>query len=141
VGASIEAAALVKKLFLEIGFFRVLPSDAETHDRVIAYTSQLCHILSSSYVASPTAERHDGYSAGSFRDLTRVARMNPKMWTELAADNKDNLIGELDFLIARLAAFRGALEKGGEGELEKLFAEGNARKEVIEKATREWRKS
>ena len=141
VNASIQSAALVKKLFSDIGFFRVLPSDPETHDRIIAYTSQLCHILSSAYVASPTAEYHDGYSAGSFRDLTRVAKMNPKMWTELTVDNRGSLIVELDRLIGRLGEFRSALTSGDEAALEALFTEGNERKAVIEKNTREWKKN
>ncbi len=81
---------------------------------MIAYTSQLCHVVSSSYMKSPAAANHDGFSAGSFKDLTRVARLNPVMWSELMIDNRDNLVPEIDIMIKNLKDYRDALVSGDE---------------------------
>ena len=115
----------IKNLFLEIGFEKVVVTDAKTHDKVIAYTSQMCHIISSAFIKSPTARAHFGYSAGSYKDLTRVARMSPKMWAELTLANKENLILEIDTLIDNINKYKKALQKGDEQELCELFSEGN----------------
>lgn len=141
VKADIEAMVRLKKLILDIGFQTVVNTTAEEHDRIIAYTSQLAHIVSSSFVKSPTAKEHDGFSAGSFRDLTRVAKLNAAMWTELFIDNKDNLVNEIDIIIRMLQKYRDAIDSGDREELFELLQEGNERKEIIEKATREWRKN
>lgn len=141
VSADIEARARLKKLALEIGFQTVVNTTVDEHDKIIAYTSQLAHVVSSSFVKSPTASEHDGFSAGSFRDLTRVAKLNSSMWTELLIDNKDNLVGEIDLMIKHLQEYRDAISMGNESELFELLQEGNERKEIIEKATREWRKN
>lgn len=117
-----------KKFFLSIGFGRITIRTAAEHDQVIAYTSQLAHVLSSAYIGSPTAERHSGLSAGSFQDMTRVATLNAPMWRELFLDNRENLIAEIDGLIARLKQYGDALRASDAGRLEQLLREGAERK-------------
>ncbi|MBO4594159.1 MAG: prephenate dehydrogenase [Clostridia bacterium] len=115
----------IKDFFLKIGFRQVIFTNPEEHDAIIAYTSQLAHLVSSSYIKSPTAKRQRGFSAGSFRDMTRVARLSPKMWTELMTDNADNLISELEGIIDRLSEYRDALKDKDEKRLYGLLEEGN----------------
>jgi prephenate dehydrogenase len=131
----------VKELFEAIGFSNIVVTDDKTHDRIIAYTSQLAHIVSSSFVKSPTAEEHNGFSAGSFRALTRVARLNANMWTELMLENSDNLVYEIDTIIKNLQDYRSALADGDGEKLHSLLEDGNAKKEMIEKATRVWKRN
>lgn len=109
----------------DIGFSRITLSDPETHDKIIAYTSQLAHIVSSAYVRSPIALDHNGYSAGSFKDLTRVARLNPTMWTELFSENRGYLKSELDLLIDRLREYSDALASDDKDRLWQLLSDGN----------------
>lgn len=136
VTADIETRSVVKEFFYELGFGTVVSTTAEYHDEMIAYTSQLAHIVSSAYIKSPAAAVHFGYSAGSFRDLTRVAKLNPDMWTELMMDNKDYLVKEIRVLENNLAKYREALLSGNEIELKELLSEGNRLKENIEKELR-----
>ncbi len=107
-----ENEAIVARLsawFLSLGFGRITRVSAEEHDAVIACTSQLAHVLSSSYIRSETAARHEGLSAGSFRDMTRVAALNDRMWSEIFLDNKDFLLSEIDALIEHLSDYRRAI--------------------------------
>lgn len=115
----------IKNFFLSLGFGEVVFTTAETHDEIISFTSQLCHIVSNAFIKNPVAQEHHGFSAGSYRDLTRVARLNPGMWSQLMIDNKDKLKPELDLLIENLKKYSDALEKGDEKALEDLLAEGN----------------
>ncbi len=117
-----------KKFFLSIGFGRITIRTAAEHDQVVAYTSQLAHVLSSAYIQSPTALRHSGLSAGSFQDMTRVATLNAPMWRELFLDNRENLIAEIDGLAARLTQYGDALRAGDAARLEQLLQEGAERK-------------
>lgn len=119
----------VKSLMLDCGFAKINVTDPETHDRLIAFTSQLAHVVSNAYVKSPAALSHKNFSAGSYRDLTRVARLNENMWTDLFLDNKDNLIEELDIIIKNLTDYKTALETGNEEELRSLLREGRIIKE------------
>ena len=112
------------------GFFSV--TTAEAHDRMIAFTSQMPHILSNAFIKSPTALEHRGFSAGSYRDLTRVAWLNPGMWTELFLENRDNLLFELDAYIASLTQYREALEAKDEPRLYQLLEEGKERKDAVD---------
>lgn len=114
----------------EFGSFTL--ATADEHDRNIAFTSQLAHVVSNAYVKSPTARDHRGFSAGSYRDLTRVARLNAPMWTELFLDNADHLGRELDVIIESLSAYREALAAGDAERLEALLAEGDRIKREIE---------
>lgn len=112
------------------GFFSV--TTAEEHDRMIAFTSQMPHILSNAFIKSPTALKHKGFSAGSYKDLTRVAWLNPQMWAELFLENKENLLYELDFYMESLKAYRSALANGDEDRLISLLEEGKRRKEEVD---------
>ena len=105
---------------------------AEDHDRMIAFTSQMPHILSNAFIKSPTAQNHKGFSAGSYRDLTRVAWLNPQMWAELFLDNRDNTLFELDTYIENLTAYRNALADRDADELIRLLEEGKRRKEEVD---------
>ena len=122
----------LKTFFLDIGFAGLTFSDPEEHDRIIAYTSQLAHIASSAYVKSPEAQRRRGFSAGSFRDMTRVARLDEDMWTELFLDNADDLLASLDDLLTRLNEYRDALTHRDAESLKALLREGRLCKEAIE---------
>lgn len=114
----------LKNFFLDIGFARLTFSNPEEHDRIIAFTSQLAHIVSSAYVKSPEAQRRRGFSAGSFRDMTRVARLDEDMWTELFLADSDYLTRELDVLISHLNEYADALKKGDAQQLRALLKEG-----------------
>jgi len=127
----IETLQTVKELLVKIGFKSVTVSNAQEHDRIIAYTSQLAHVVSNAYVKSPNAKVHNGFSAGSYRDLTRVAKLNPRMWTELFMDNRDNLSKEIDGIIAELQKYSDAIKQGDEKRLEELLEEGSKIKESI----------
>ena len=105
VKADIRTLSLIKQFSLEIGFGSVVITTADKHDEIIAYTSQLAHVVSSSYIKSPTAQQYLGFSAGSFRDMTRVARLSPEMWSQLMFDNRDNLITEIDEIIKNLTDY------------------------------------
>ena len=118
----------LKTFFLDLGFAGLTFSDPEEHDRIIAYTSQLAHIVSSAYVKSPEAQRRRGFSAGSFRDMTRVARLDEDMWTELFLDDADYLTGELKVLIGHLNEYLDALETRDAEKLHDLLKDGREKK-------------
>ena len=105
---------------------------AEEHDKMIAFTSQMPHILSNAFIKSPTASGHKGFSAGSYKDLTRVAWLNPKMWAELFLENKDFTLSELDIYIENLRAYREALDNEDLELLTALLDEGKRRKEEVD---------
>jgi len=129
----IRMLAELKHFFRELGFAQVVMTTPEEHDRVIGYTSQLAHVVSSAYVKSPGAMQHHGFSAGSFRDMTRVARLSPKMWTELFMLNREPLLGELDALIEHLNEYRDALSCADEERICSLLQEGTERKEIVDR--------
>ncbi|MBO4324491.1 MAG: prephenate dehydrogenase [Lachnospiraceae bacterium] len=122
----------VKQLLMPAGFGSITVTTAETHDRVIAFSSQLAHVVSNAYVKSPSAEIHTGMSAGSYKDMTRVAWLNPEMWTQLFLDNADNLVREIDTLTDNLAQYRKAIAEGDRETLVKLLDEGRKRKEEVD---------
>lgn len=115
-----------------LGLKRIVTTDPENHDRMIAYTSQLAHVVSSAYIKSPSAQEHKGYSAGSFRDLTRVAWLNEKMWTELFIENGDFLAAEIDLVIENLKAYSDAIKSADAERLESLLRDGRIAKERSE---------
>ena len=118
----------LKAFFLDIGFAGLTFSDPEEHDRIIAFTSQLAHIVSSAYVKSPEAQRRRGFSAGSFQDMTRVARLDEDMWTELFLDDADYLTKELDIFIENLSAYSAALKDKNAETLHALLKDGREKK-------------
>jgi len=122
----------LKNFFLSIGFGRVRITTPAEHDSMIAYTSQLAHIVSGAYVKNPRSAEHKGFSAGSFLDMTRVARLNENMWSELCMDNADLLVPSIDDLIMRLSQYREALAGGDEEKLMELLKEGRLMKEALD---------
>ncbi len=122
----------IKDLLAPVGFGRISVTTAQAHDEMIAFTSQMCHIVSNAYIKSPTAGRHKGFSAGSYKDLTRVAWLNPDMWSELCLENSEALLGELDFFIASLQEYRAAIAENDYDTLRKLLNDGKIRKEQID---------
>ena len=131
-GTPIAVVDRLKKLMVSIGFTNVQITTPEEHDRMIAFTSQLAHVVSSAYIKSPTAANHDGFSAGSYKDLTRVAKLNEGMWTELFLENPDNLADEIDAIIKNLQDYSDAIRGGDAETLCKLLREGRLRKEEID---------
>lgn len=122
------AVQTVSALCSDIGFGRITLSTCKHHDEVIAFTSQLAHIVSSAYVQGKLATEHRGFSAGSFKDMTRVARLNPDMWTELFFENTENLSEVTGELIANLQKFKDALDNSDREGMHKLLSDGNERK-------------
>ena len=128
----IELLERAKELLAPAGFGHISVTTAEEHDRLIAFTSQLAHVVSNAYIKSPTARTHKGFSASSYKDMTRVAWLNPGMWAELFLENKDNLIDELDGLIESLNAYKAAMENDDREKLTALLDEGRRRKEEVD---------
>lgn len=114
----------LRNVLNDAGFGAINFTTPEEHDKVIAFTSQLPHIISNAYVKSHTAVKQKGFSAGSYRDLTRVSKLNEKMWTELFFENKDNLCAEIDFLVERLSEYSAALKADDRDGLVALLKEG-----------------
>ena len=112
------------------GFFSV--TTAEEHDKMIAFTSQIPHILSNAFIKSPTALNHKGFSAGSYKDLTRVAWLNPQMWAQLCMENRENMLFELQTYISQLQAYEKALQEQDMDTLIALLDEGKLRKEEVD---------
>lgn len=122
----------IKKLLEPPGFGRISVTTAAEHDEIIAFASQMPHVISNAFVKSPTAPRHKGYSAGSYRDLSRVARLDPDMWTELFLENKDYLLNEFDHFITSAEKYRDALKTGDAKKLRNLLDEGSRIKREVD---------
>lgn len=118
----------LKAFFLDVGFAGLTFSTPEEHDRIIAFTSQLAHIASSAYVKSPEAQRRRGFSAGSFQDMTRVARLDEDMWTELFLADADYLTSELEVLVGHLNEYLDALKNRDADQLRALLRDGREKK-------------
>ena len=128
----IEFLDNIKKLLEPAGFGRLSVTTAEEHDRMIAFTSQMAHIVSNAYIKSPTAGSHKGFSAGSYKDLTRVARLNPKMWAELFMDNRENVIKEIDWMVGFLNEYKDAIINDDEERLVRILDEGSKKKIALD---------
>ena len=122
----------VKEALTPCGFGSFSVTTAQEHDKMIAFTSQMPHIVSNAYIKSPTALEHKGFSAGSYKDLTRVAWLNPQMWAELILSNQENILTELSVLIDNLQKYRNAIIEDDEHQLIKLLDEGRKRKEDVD---------
>ena len=127
-----ELLEQVQQLLAPCNFGSFSVTTAQEHDRLIAFTSQIPHIVSNAYIKSPTALTHKGFSAGSYKDLTRVAWLNPQMWAELFLSNKENILYELTCYIQSLEQYKAAIENDDETQLIKLLAEGRDRKEEVD---------
>lgn len=128
----VDVLERLKKLLEPCDFGMFTLATAEHHDEVIAFTSQLAHVVSNAYVKSPSARVHKGFSAGSYKDLTRVARLNAQMWTELFLEDADFLSTEIGILIDNLQQYKDAIDDGDAERLKALLAEGDRRKREIE---------
>ena len=117
----------------KLGFGHLQPSTPQEHDHIIAYTSQLAHVVSCAYVGSPSAPNFQGFSAGSFKDMTRVAKLNEDMWTELFLENQDALVREIDTLVEELAAFAYVIRRGDRENLRNMLRRARIIKETIDK--------
>ena len=122
----------VKELLAPAGFGRFSVTSAREHDEMIAFTSQMAHIVSNGYIKSPSAGAHKGFSAGSYKDMTRVAWLAPEMWAELFLENKDFLLKELDFFMSSMQQYRDALAADDQQELVRLLDEGRKRKAEVD---------
>ena len=122
----------VKKALAPCGFGMYSVTTASAHDKMIAFTSQMPHILSNAFIKSPSALNHKGFSAGSYKDLTRVAWLNPSMWAELFLENKENILFELDAYLVNLTAYRNAIASDDFQALTALLEEGKRRKEEVD---------
>ncbi len=132
VNACESSSEKLKEFYSEVGFGQIIFTTAEEHDRIIAYTSQLCHVVSNAFIKNDTATKHFGFSAGSYKDLTRVAKLDADMWAELMIENSTNLLRELKELTASLKEYETALEKGDKNRLRELLFEGSERKKSID---------
>ena len=123
----------IKSLLAPANFGRLTVTTAEKHDKMIAFTSQMAHLVSNAFIKNPIAREHQGYSAGSYKDLTRVAWLNQQMWAELFLENRDNLLEELDLFIADLNKYRQALVDDDFEDLQELLLEGKLIKEEVDR--------
>jgi len=122
----------IEELLKPVGFGHLTVSTAEKHDEMIAFSSQMAHLVSNAFVKSPAAQGHKGFSAGSYKDMTRVAQLNADMWTELFMQNNDYLIQELDVFINALTGYRGALAARDSGAMKGLLEEGSQIKQELD---------
>jgi len=123
----------IKRLLAPAEFGRLTVTTAEKHDAMIAFTSQMAHLVSNAYIKSPTVFEHKGFSAGSYKDLTRVAWLNEQLWAELFMENRDYLLYELDLFIASLAQYRDALRNEDFDDLRTLLYDGRCLKEKVDR--------
>lgn len=129
--ADADAVKFVCDTAKEIGFGSCKITDVKTHDLMIAYTSQLAHVLACSYISDPLAENHRGFSAGSFRDVTRVAYINDEMWSELFLENAEPLSKEIGVLINNLQRFKDSIDRGDKEQLRAMMRKAKAVKEQV----------
>jgi len=123
----------IKRLLAPAEFGRLTVTTAEKHDAMIAFTSQMAHLVSNAFIKSPTVFEHRGFSAGSYKDMTRVAWLNERMWAELFLENKENLLYELDLFLASLKEYRDALKEGDFPKLQSLLLDGKRLKEEVDR--------
>jgi len=123
----------IEELLKPTGFGHLTFTTAEKHDEMIAFSSQMAHVVSNAFIKSPSACGHKGFSAGSYKDLTRVAQLNAQMWTELFMKNRDNLIHELDIFIKEISRYRDALADHNDAGMTELLKEGSQLKEKLDR--------
>lgn len=131
-GTDIGMMNALSLFFKKLGFARLQVATDEEHDQMIAYTSQLAHVVSSAYIKSELSPNFRGFSAGSFHDMTRVAKLNETMWTELFLENKDFLAEEIDGLVERLQAYSRVIKAGDAEELERLLKDGKEKRLAVD---------
>lgn len=127
-----ELLGWVKEALTPCGFGSFSVTTAQEHDKLIAFTSQMPHVISNAFIKSPTAASHKGFSAGSYKDLTRVAWLNAPMWAELCMENRENMLFELEHYIDSLQSYKTALQNRDLEGLTALLEEGKQRKEEVD---------
>lgn len=132
-GMNLEKLQEIKKFWGALGFGNIEITTAKEHDKRIAFTSQLAHVVSSSYIKSPTAQSQHGFSAGSYKDMTRVARLNEYMWSELFIENSENLVSEIDSMIDHLRQYKEAIHTKDLPQLKELLRQGRELKELADR--------
>ncbi len=130
-GADSDAVKTLSSLALDLKFGMVKISTPEEHDRMIAFTSQLPHVLACAYVLSPCCKNHVGFSAGSYRDVSRVANINAELWSELFMENREPLIAELDTLIDNIHAITDAVKASDTDRIKELLNKAHKTKEEL----------
>ena len=130
-GTNQKYVDILAELALSIGFAQVKITTPEEHDRMIAFTSQLPHVLACAYVLSPSCKNHKGFSAGSYRDVSRVANINSKLWSELFLENREPLIEELDILVENIGKILDAVKQNDKEKLTELLEEGHKIKQSL----------
>lgn len=133
IGVDEEIVENLKKFALDIGFKTTVVTTPEKHDSIIAYTSQIAHVLACAYVLSPNSRNHFGFSAGSFKDVSRVAKINEELWTQLFLDNSETLCREIDILIENLSSMRDMIASGDGHKLKATLRKGREIKEELDK--------
>lgn len=128
----------LSSFFISLGFGNIKITTSRDHDEIIAYTSQLAHIVSSAYILSDAMKRRYGFSAGSFKDLTRVAKLNEDMWTSLFFENRDNLLKELNTFLEHVRMYRDALASSDRGTMKELLKSGTELKIIDDEAEKKW---
>ncbi len=126
-----KAVKTVADFNLSLGFGGVKITTPEEHDRMIAFTSQLPHVLACAYVLSPNCMNHKGFSAGSYRDVSRVANINAELWSELFLENKEPLLKELETLITNIRSIGFAIQENDRKKLMDLLKKGHQIKEAL----------
>ena len=134
--SAVDVIAKIVELLEPARFGNITTASAKRHDQMIAFTSQLAHIVSNAYIKSPTALEHRDFSAGSFKDLTRVAWLNEMMWSELFLENKDYLLSELSFLMNSLEEYKKAIENDDAQTLQGLLRDGKEQKKESDRLSR-----
>ena len=130
-----KAIVWATELAQVLGFEHISTLTVEEHDRMIGYVSQLCHAIAVSLMCANDNTALCEYTGDSFRDLTRIAKINETMWSELFLWNKDNLIAEIDQFDAALAQMRAALAAGDREGLEEMFRLSTRRRAMFDKKT------
>ena len=128
-GADEKDISFISTLMKKIGFGIIKVATPEEHDRMIAYTSQLPHVIACAYVLNESCANHKGFSAGSYRDVSRVARINVPLWTELFSENKNSLVSELDEFIENMTSIRNAVAESNNDAVAELLSRARDVKE------------
>ncbi len=127
-GATNGDRSLLERFFTSLGFSRVVVTSPERHDELIAFTSQLGHVIASAYVQDERVADAVGFSAGSYANMSRIATVDPATWTALYLSDRDALLRVLDGFIGRLADFRSALDRRDADAIARFIATGAAAK-------------
>ena len=131
-GADLTMLNDLSFFFRSLGFGKMQVTTPDEHDQMIAYTSQLAHVVSSAYIKNELSSNFKGFSAGSFQDMTRVAKLNETMWTELFLDNRENLAKEIDGLVERLAGYSRVIKEGNGEALKAMLREGKEKRLAVD---------